>query len=169
MSPSTNGRCYCCHYLSSYWSHEISADKSPSRNCISRPGVVVGSVLAVGKISAKCWQNIGKILVKCLIYVWCSENVGKIFRTLYTSYMYILINVYWRIIPYVSKTQFDIKLFFSDQIFILAFHSLYLYYFLHWYTVSSQPDYYTHHLLIYIIIYCIHINNINTIYIHLYV
>ena len=123
----------------------------------------------LGKISAKCWQNIGKILVKCLIYVWCRENVGKIFRTSYTLYMYILNNVYWSMIPYVSKTQFDIKLFFSDQTFILAFHSLYLYYFLHWYTVSSQPDYYTHHLLIYVIIYFIHINNINTIYIHLYV
>ena len=28
-------------------SHEISADQSPSRNCISRPGMVVGSVFAV--------------------------------------------------------------------------------------------------------------------------
>ena len=47
MSPSTNGRCYCCHYLSSYWSHEISADQSPSRNCIRRPGVVGKTILDV--------------------------------------------------------------------------------------------------------------------------
>ena len=47
MSPSTTGRCYCCHYLSSYWSHEISADQSPSRNCIRRPDLVerIGSYL----------------------------------------------------------------------------------------------------------------------------
>ena len=47
MSPSSTGRCYCCHYLSSYWSHEISADQSPSRNCIRRPGVVGKTILDV--------------------------------------------------------------------------------------------------------------------------
>ena len=47
MSPSTTGRCYCCHYLSSYWSHEILADQSPSRNCIRRPGVVGKTILDV--------------------------------------------------------------------------------------------------------------------------
>ena len=58
---------------------------------------------------------------------------------------------------------------FSDQTFISAFHSLLLLLTLIYSTVSSQPDYYTHHLFIYVIIYFIHINNINTIYIHLYV
>ena len=33
--------------LSSYWSHEISADQSPSRNCIRRPGVVGKTILDV--------------------------------------------------------------------------------------------------------------------------
>ena len=47
MSPSTTGRCYCCHLLSSYWLHELSADQSPSRNCIRRPGVVGKTILDV--------------------------------------------------------------------------------------------------------------------------
>ena len=57
----------------------------------------------------------------------------------------------------------------SVQTFICAFNSFYLYYFLHWYTVSFQPDCCTHHLFIYVVIYFMHINdinNINTIYIH---
>ena len=39
MSPSTTG--YVIVVTNSNWSHEISADQSPSKNCISRLSVVI--------------------------------------------------------------------------------------------------------------------------------
>ena len=64
MSPSTTGRCYCCHYLASYWSHQISADQSPSRNYIRCPGVVGKTILdvQVGRKNRKLSGNLLPII-----------------------------------------------------------------------------------------------------------
>ena len=62
MSPSTTGRCYVVTKLSSYWSHEISAYQSPSRNSIRRPGVVerIGSYLGTSFPLFHGWTGVSR-------------------------------------------------------------------------------------------------------------
>ena len=84
-----------------YWSHEISADQSPSRNCISHPGVVVGSVFAV-----RAWSYVWEL-------VWhrhrCSHYSmsRSLLDLLLVSYLMILVVhsiAVWRHLLHISNS-----------------------------------------------------------------